>query len=369
MDFYALLEVQRDADAAVIKRQYYMLARKWHPDKNPDNVEATQRFQALGQAYQVLSNPDLRARYDAHGAAGLDVEYVDPGVVFGALFGSELFEPIVGEFLIAAATRRGRELSERELAALQEARIGKLLVSLKARLAPFLAGEAEAFREVHTVNAAQLAAASFGSVMLVAVGRVYMGEAGIFSAGNPLLGGLGKLRRAGDSIKSQLQAAKAAVDLAQHQARLEAADAALKEHAAALQQQHGGSAEDLPEPAKAELADLMLQRHELEMAGMGLALQAMWAANVLDIQRTLHQVCKRLLREPGLPRAEAKQRAAALSELGRIYCAAEAPSSQQEQHVQDALRKLQELYMGAGEDGPTTSEGGSSNSAAPPPPQ
>ncbi len=102
---------------------------------------------------------------------------------------------------------------------------------------------------------------------------------------------------------------------------------------------------------------------------MGLALQAMWAANVLDIQRTLHQVCKRLLREPGLPRAEAKQRAAALSELGRIYCAAEAPSSQQEQHVQDALRKLQELYMGAGEDGPTTSEGGSSNSAAPPPPQ
>jgi DnaJ domain/X-domain of DnaJ-containing len=172
-----------------------------HADKNPDNVEATQRFQALGQAYQVLSNPDLRARYDAHGAAGLDVEYVDPGVVFGALFGSELFEPIVGEFLIAAATRRGRELSERELAALQEARIGKLLVSLKARLAPFLAGEAEAFREVHTVNAAQLAAASFGSVMLVAVGRVYMGEAGIFSAGNPLLGGLGKLRRAGDSIK------------------------------------------------------------------------------------------------------------------------------------------------------------------------
>lgn len=49
--------------------------------------------------------------------------------------------------------------------------------------------------------------------------------------------------------------------MAQHQARLEAADAALKEHAAALQQQHGGSAEDLPEPAKAELADLMLQRY------------------------------------------------------------------------------------------------------------
>jgi hypothetical protein len=56
---------------------------------------------------------------------------------------------------------------------------------------------------------------------------------------------------------------------------------------------------------------------------MGLALQAMWAANVLDIQRTLHQVCKRLLREPGLPKPEAKVRAAALAELGRIYCEAQ----------------------------------------------
>jgi hypothetical protein len=56
---------------------------------------------------------------------------------------------------------------------------------------------------------------------------------------------------------------------------------------------------------------------------MGLALQAMWAANVLDIQRTLHQVCKRLLREPGLPKPQAKLRAAALAELGRIYCEAQ----------------------------------------------
>lgn len=50
--------------------------------------------------------------------------------------------------------------------ALQETRIAKLLVKLKARLEPFVAGEAEAFREVQAINAEQLAAASFGSVML-----------------------------------------------------------------------------------------------------------------------------------------------------------------------------------------------------------
>lgn len=53
VDYYAVLEVTRDVDAATLKRQYYMLARKWHPDKNKDNPDATKHFQQLGEAYQV----------------------------------------------------------------------------------------------------------------------------------------------------------------------------------------------------------------------------------------------------------------------------------------------------------------------------
>lgn len=64
---------------------------------------------------QVLSNPELRAKYDKYGSAALDVEFADPSMIFGMLFGSELFEPIVGEFLIAAATSKGRELTEKEI--------------------------------------------------------------------------------------------------------------------------------------------------------------------------------------------------------------------------------------------------------------
>lgn len=68
---------------------------------------------------QVLSNPELRAKYDKYGSAALDVEFADPSMIFGMLFGSELFEPIVGEFLIAAATSKGRELTEKEVNLMQ----------------------------------------------------------------------------------------------------------------------------------------------------------------------------------------------------------------------------------------------------------
>lgn len=63
------------------------------------------------------------------------------------------------------------------------------------------------------------------------------------------------------------------------------------------------------------------------------------------------QVCKRLLKEQGISRQEGRQRAQALSELGRIYCEAQAPpelQQSQEQHMQQALKKLQDLYGGMG---------------------
>jgi hypothetical protein len=67
------------------------------------------------------------------------------------------------------------------------------------------------------------------------------------------------------------------------------------------------------------------------------------------------QVCKRLLKEPGISKQEGRQRAQALSELGRIYCEAQAPpelQQSQEQHMEQALKKLQDLYAGVvpGED-------------------
>lgn len=67
-DYYKILGVKKDASEKEIKQAYRKLARKWHPDVNPDNrKEAEAKFKEINEAYEVLSDPDKRARYDALG--------------------------------------------------------------------------------------------------------------------------------------------------------------------------------------------------------------------------------------------------------------------------------------------------------------
>ncbi|MFH5821689.1 DnaJ C-terminal domain-containing protein [Georgenia sp. AZ-5] len=64
-DFYATLGVAKDADADAIKKAYRKLARKYHPDQNPGDTAAEERFKSVGEAYAVLSDPEQRKQYDA----------------------------------------------------------------------------------------------------------------------------------------------------------------------------------------------------------------------------------------------------------------------------------------------------------------
>lgn len=83
-DYYEVLGVSKTATPAELKSAYRKLAIKYHPDKNPDNKEAEEKFKEAAEAYDVLSDPDKRARYDQYGHAAFDGSAGGGGGYYGA---------------------------------------------------------------------------------------------------------------------------------------------------------------------------------------------------------------------------------------------------------------------------------------------
>src|SRR5438132_12462551 len=94
-DYYDVLGVQKQAEVEEIKKAYRKLAVKYHPDKNPGDHTAEEQFKELGEAYEVLCDPQKRALYDQYGHAAFDRRsgfgrggpFHDPFEVFREVFG------------------------------------------------------------------------------------------------------------------------------------------------------------------------------------------------------------------------------------------------------------------------------------------
>ncbi len=86
-DYYKTLGVSRDSDAKAIKKAYYQLAKKYHPDTNKGDKEAQKKFQEVSEAYECLSDESRRKQYDAFGAAGAGGAGGAGGNPFGQGFG------------------------------------------------------------------------------------------------------------------------------------------------------------------------------------------------------------------------------------------------------------------------------------------
>jgi molecular chaperone DnaJ len=95
-DYYEVLSVSRDCDDQTLKSAYRKLALQYHPDRNPNNREAEERFKEAAEAYSVLSDPQKRAAYNRYGHQGVngagnagfdESTFADFGDLFGDLFG------------------------------------------------------------------------------------------------------------------------------------------------------------------------------------------------------------------------------------------------------------------------------------------
>ncbi len=137
-DYYEILGVDRNAAGEEVKRAYRKLAVKFHPDKNPDDPHAEEKFKELGEAYDVLMDPDKRAAYDrfghaafAQGGAGFGRgDFHDPFEIFREVFGGGgigggIFETFFGGGGTSAEDRqRGSDLRYDMQIKLEEAAFG-----------------------------------------------------------------------------------------------------------------------------------------------------------------------------------------------------------------------------------------------------
>jgi molecular chaperone DnaJ len=134
VDYYEILSVSRDCSEQELKTAYRKLAMRYHPDRNPDNPEAEERFKQASEAYQVLSDPQKRAMYDRYGHAGVSAAAgeggfpggVDLGDIFGDFFG-EMFNMAGGGGRAGRASRaqRGRDIRYDLTIEFEEAVFGK----------------------------------------------------------------------------------------------------------------------------------------------------------------------------------------------------------------------------------------------------
>jgi molecular chaperone DnaJ len=106
-DYYEVLNISRSASDAEMKKAFRRLAMKYHPDRNPDDVEAEKKFKEAKEAFDVLSKPNKRAAYDQFGHAGVDQPAGGSG--FGDAF-SDIFGDIFGGGGGRSRVRKGADL-------------------------------------------------------------------------------------------------------------------------------------------------------------------------------------------------------------------------------------------------------------------
>eukprot|EP00930_Biecheleria_cincta_P045141 TRINITY_DN31118_c0_g1_i1.p1 TRINITY_DN31118_c0_g1~~TRINITY_DN31118_c0_g1_i1.p1 ORF type:complete len:897 (-),score=215.42 TRINITY_DN31118_c0_g1_i1:84-2774(-) len=344
---YDIIGVKPNASTAEIKKQYYKAALKLHPDKNQDDPEASKKFQKLAQAYQVLSDPKLRERYDTIGAEAMNdqaLPNIDPGLFFSMLFGAEQFEKYIGKLYLAMQTdhiakdlqrdfdrhqatqgqdgqpprdvignsieremRWSSDKKDLKMKRQQFAREVTCASELVARLDRFVIGRNQDGWTASVLQEAQeLARVSFGGRLLRTIGAAYgFAAEQFFTAmyGNFTLDG--QLQ----SWKDSTHAAKVKVQALTSVAR----------SAMAVKEMHdiagpGMSSED--QGKRDEAAKQALSSFE---GSLPIFLQTIWDVSQMDIENTLRKVCDKVLKDISVPWQIRYRRAVAMQRLGQIF--------------------------------------------------
>jgi len=343
--YYDHLDVDPKAEQSKIKKQYYLLARKYHPDKvGKDNKEAADKFKEIAEAYQVLSDPELRSKYDKEGKDALsadktsaaDPTNVDPVMLFAFLFGSDKFTHYTGTLGTATAASIGdsRKVGPKDARKLQKRRCARLALLLADRLQPFIDEGEDAARECWMAEAQDLVSASYGFELLQLIGQVYSLCAAQFlgsldsGIGMPSIAAWAnsksaKLKSGSEARKNKRKGVFAGLNMMQLQmkAQQEIAKANTDEEK-----------KNIEEEMQKEMTPALLN--------------IMWITSVVDISTTLHETCQMVLFDISVDKDTREKRGKALEAIGDALMKVP-PPEEEEGGGKDAQKLYEEAAFNA----------------------
>ncbi|KAI9311481.1 X-domain of DnaJ-containing-domain-containing protein [Dichotomocladium elegans] len=298
------------------------MAIKYHPDKNRDDPSAEETFKKISEAYQVLSDPKLRKRYNEIGEEKPDGGFVDPEDFFRQSFGGERFVDIIGEISIGKDMREAletaeedeseltpeqkaqrdaqKEKTELERAETRAKRVETLVEKLSNKLSLYTETEMSpsaqaAFTNIIQIEAEDLKHENYGVELLHAIGGTYTMKANQF-LGKSVAFGLGgmfhSVKEKGYIFSETVGTLRTALDLQSSFSELQKAD-------------EKGLTEE--------------QRSKLEEQAAQKGLEAIWRGSKLEVESVLRDVCDKVLTDPAVSKETRKNRAVALKIIGGIF--------------------------------------------------
>eukprot|EP01038_Epipyxis_sp_PR26KG_P010779 gene10779-14474_t len=325
-EFYDILGVKSNATSGEIKKAYYLKAKQSHPDRHPNDPEAHAKFQKIGQAYQILSDEQLRANYDAGGKDGVDgAPKVDSSTLFAMIFGSEKFIPLVGELKLASQMQSVEaEGSNPKLESFkQRKREIQCALNLVTKLQPYIDSEENetVFRESLREEITELSSSAFGSTLVGTIGRAYFEHAtSELSTLSGISVGITQATRSvstGLAIASEgMKAAYIAREMGKAQSK--ATNAPIEGKSSS----DGNVAADDKE-ASADAKGGLDENDPIVKAKIeklsGHMFAVMWHITEIDIRSTLAKACRKVTHDHSVDEAIRLKRCKALKILGELF--------------------------------------------------
>ncbi|KAI5449020.1 DnaJ-like protein, variant 2 [Naganishia albida] len=360
-EYYDLLQIDVLATQEEIKKAYRKMAIKLHPDKNRGDPSAEENFKQLSIAYQVLSDPNLRAIYNKNGQkkGGGGVEpaggFQDPEVVFGTMFGGERFQdwigtisigkdmkdaleqeqeqqtemaqylqnaqqsgrpvptssggqPILTPELVARRQQRQKALADKKAAARKE-RVEKLSRNLINKLSIFTESArgdesdkaiTASFKEICRIEAEELSHENYGHELLQAIGRTYINKSEHYEASNSFapLGWFHGAKQNFNLIGDTVSTLRAAIELK-------------------------GVFQKLQEAEQSGLSEEHVRKLEEQASEQGV--RVIWKGAKLEVESVIRSVCDEVLNDKNANAKTRDLRATGLRLMGEAFCSIKKP--------------------------------------------